>query len=89
MSLSRPTAQHVAEEVLVVAVVIPHGLTALHTVREFDLDGWDLFGPDPNRRPLRHIGDWRPKASIAHFLVVAFEAFRDLFGEGHFLGVVD
>jgi hypothetical protein len=74
---------HVAEEVLRVAVVVPHGLAALHTIRELDFDGWDLSGGIQLVEPLRDVGDRRPEAPIATFYVVALEAFRDLLGERH------
>jgi hypothetical protein len=74
---------HVAEEVLRVAVAVPHGLAALHTIRELDFDGWDLSVWIQLVEPLRDVGDRRPGAPIATFYVVALEAFRDLLGERH------
>jgi hypothetical protein len=71
----------VAEEVLVTAVAVPHGLTALHTVRELDLDGRDLPVRIQVIEPLGNVGDWRPKGSTASFHVVALEALGDLFAE--------
>ena len=60
-----------AEEVLVVAVAVPHGLTALHAVQELDLDGWDLPVRIQVIESLRNVGDWRPKGSISSFHIVA------------------
>jgi hypothetical protein len=73
----------VAEEVLLVAVVVPHGLAALHAIRELDFDGWDLSVRIQLVEPLRDVGDRRPEAAIATFYLVALEAFRDLLGESH------
>jgi hypothetical protein len=85
--LSHPL--HVVEEVFRAAMAIPHGLTALHAVRELNLDGWDLSVRIQVVEPLRNIGDGRTEAAIVALYVVALETFGDLVGEGHSFGFLE